>query len=157
MWRTLLACVVTAAASNASAQVFECINLSGDKEYSRFCPPGTVQQRQISKGGEAGSEAAPSVPAGPAVAPKSIEMREAEFRQRLIERQEVEAAAEAEKTRAEEFERNCLEARTQLRVVMEGQRMQRFDPATGERIQFTDEDRAEAAERQRKAIAQWCK
>ena len=35
--------------------------------------------------------------------------------------------------------------------------MLRFDPVTGERIQFGDEERADEAERQRKAISVWCK
>ncbi|HEV7820677.1 MAG TPA: hypothetical protein VGO84_05805, partial [Burkholderiales bacterium] len=81
----------------------------------------------------------------------------AEYRQRLLERQQAEKQAEQDEGRAEESERNCIEARTSLRAVLDGQRLQRFDPATGERLVYTDDDRAEAAESQRKAIAQWCK
>ena len=35
--------------------------------------------------------------------------------------------------------------------------MTRIDPVTGERVNFGDEERAEDAERQRKAMAEWCK
>jgi len=149
MWKVLLVYALTAIAPAATAQVFECTNAAGAKEYSRYCPPGTVQQRQITKSGEAGSDAGG--------APKSIETQGAEFRLRALERQEAETKAAQESARAEEFERNCIEARTGLQAVQGGQRLQRFDPATGERLNYTDEERAEAAERQRKAIVLWCK
>lgn len=148
MWKALLACVLTASATVATAQVFECTNAAGAKEYSRYCPPGTVQQRQITKS-EPGADAGG--------APKSIETQGAEFKLRALERQEAEQKAAQELAKAEEFERNCIEARTGLQAVQDGQRLQRFDPATGERLNYTDEERAEAAERQRKAIVQWCK
>ncbi len=152
MWRPAMFCVLTMLATAAAAQVFECVDARGAKQYAQFCPPGTVQQRQVVKEGAAGAAS----PAG-AVAPKSIELQDAEFRQRQFERQEAETKAAQEKTQTEEAERNCLEARAQLKFVLEGQRMLRFDPVTGERIQVGDEERADEAERQRKAISVWCK
>jgi len=152
MWRSILLCILTVFASVASAQVFECTNARGVKEFAQFCPPGTVQQRQIGKASESGAES----PA-PAAAPPSVEAQDVEFRKRLLERQEAETKAAQEKARAEEAERNCLEARSQLQAVQDGVRMSRFDPETGERVQFGDDERAEEAERQRKAIEQWCK
>ena len=149
MWKAFLACALTVIAPVATAQVFECTNTAGAKEYSRYCPPGTVQQRQITKSSESGSDAGG--------APKSIETQGAEFRLRALERQEAETKSAQESAKAEEFERNCIEARTGLQAVQDGQRLQRFDPATGERLNYTDEERAEAAERQRKAVALWCK
>ncbi len=142
----------------AAAQVFECVDAGGVKQYAQFCPPGTVLQRQITKGNESSVEAGAANPAGAGgAAPKSIEAQDVEFRKRMLERQEAETKAAQEKAQAEEFERNCVEARAQLKAVVDGQRMLRFDPVTGERIQFGDEERADEAERQRKAIAQWCK
>ena len=149
MWKAFLACALTVIAPVATAQVFECTNTAGAKEYSRYCPPGTVQQRQITKSSESGSDAGG--------APKSIETQGAEFRLRALERQAAETKSAQESAKAEEFERNCIEARTGLQAVQDGQRLQRFDPATGERLNYTDEERAEAAERQRKAVALWCK
>jgi hypothetical protein len=154
MWRLLMTCILAVAAPLVSAQVFECTNAAGVKQYAQFCPPGTVQQRQVTKGAESGSDTGTPTPGA---APKSVPFQDAEYRQRLLERQEAEKKAEQERARAEEFERNCIEARTGLQAVQDGQRLQRFDPATGERLNYTDEERAEAAERQRKAIAQWCK
>jgi hypothetical protein len=152
MWRTILVCVLTMLAPAVAAQVFECLDAKGVKQYAQFCPPGTVQQRQVGKSGEGGAEAG----AG-AVAPKSIEAQDVEFKKRMFERQAAEAKAAQEKAQAEESERNCLDARTQLQYVLDGRRMSRVDPETGEQIQYGDEDRTAEAERQRKAVEQWCK
>ncbi len=153
MSRPLLVSVLMMFASAAAAQVFECADAKGVKQYARFCPPGTVQQRQVVKEGD-GSAAAAS-PAG--AAPKTLEAQDAEFRKRELERREAAIKTAQDKAEAEESERNCLDARSQLQTAEEGLRMQRFDPATGERIQFGDDERAEETERQRKAIALWCK
>lgn len=141
--------MLTLFAPFAFAQVFECTNAAGVKEYAQFCPPGTVQQRQVTKPGDSTS--------GPAAAPKLPEVQDAEYKMRLKERQEREAQAEQDKTRADEAERNCTEARSNLQLVEDGARLQRFDPATGERIFYSEEDRGAEIERQRKAVATWCK
>lgn len=134
---------------SATAQIFECTNAAGVKEFAQFCPPGTVQQRQVVKPGD-------NAPA-PANAPKSPEVQDAEYKMRLKERQEREAQADQERTRADEAERNCTEARSNLQLVQDGARLQRFDPATGERVFYSEEDRAAEIERQGKAVATWCK
>lgn len=152
MWRLTLVWIMAIVAPAASAQVFECTDAKGVRQYAQFCPPGTVQQRQVSKAGEGGVESGAASPA-----PKSIEVQDAEFRKRMMERQEADTKAAQDKAQAEEFERNCQEARGNLQVVEEGRRMQKFDPVTGERVQFGDDERAAEAERQRKAIALWCK
>jgi hypothetical protein len=149
----LLACALAGLASIASAQVYECTSAAGTKEFAQFCAPGTVQQRQVNKGSE--GEAGRENPQG--AGGKSIELQGAEFKQRMLERQDAEATAAETEARAEEFKRNCEEARSQLQVAESGQRMTRFDPATGERIQFGDTERADEVERQRKAISLWCK
>lgn len=156
MRRPILCCVLAIVAPSALAQVYECTDARGVKQYAGFCPPGTVQQRQVGKAGES-SAADGAKPPGAGVAPKSIEAQEMEFKKRLLERQEAETKAEQDKAQAEESERNCRESRAQLQAVQDGQRMSRFDPVTGERVQFGDEELADEAERQRKAIAQWCK
>ena len=149
MWRSILVCVLAMLAPAAAAQVFECVDAKGVKQYTQFCPPGTVQQRPITKGSESSGEAG--------AAPKSVEAQDLEFKKRALERQDAETKAAQDKTQAEEFVRNCVEARAQLKAVLDGMRMERVDPATGERMQFGDAERADEADRQRKAIAQWCK
>ena len=153
MLRLCFFCAAGLMAGVASAQVFECINAKGVKEYAQFCPPGTVQQREVLKE-RSGAEEPSGTSREP---PKSIEARDVEFRKRLLERQEAEAKAAQEKTQAEEAERNCNEARNQLKALQDGQRMTRIDPVTGERVNFGDEERADDAERQRKAMSEWCK
>ena len=153
IWRRLVGCACIGIASSAGAQIYECTSAAGVKEYAQFCPAGTVQRRQITKAGDSGNDGG----AAPGSTQKSIAVQDAEYRQRLLERQEAEKQAATEQGRAEEFDRNCIEARTQLKAVQDGQRLQRFDPATGERLVYTEEDRVEVAESQRKAIAQWCK
>jgi hypothetical protein len=153
MWYRLLACAYMGFAASAAAQIFECTNAAGVKEYAQFCPPGTVQRRQVTKAAETGGDGGST----PGSAQKSFAVQDAEYRQRLLERQQADKQSEEEQGRAEEFDRNCVEARTQLKAVQDGQRLQRFDPATGEKVVYTDDDRAEAADSQRKAIAQWCK
>ena len=89
MWRSLLGCVLTVIGPLASAQVYECTNASGVKEYAQFCPAGTVQRRQVTRGADSGDTGT----AKPGAAPKSIPFQDAEFRQRAGERQQAEKKA----------------------------------------------------------------
>jgi hypothetical protein len=152
MWRPALICVLMMLAQASLAQVYECIDAKGAKQFAQFCPPGTVKQRQVLKEGDASGGAASS-----GAAPKSIEAQDLEYRKRLLERQDADIKAAQDKSQAEEFERNCVEARATLQSVLDGARMERPDPVTGERVRFGDDELAEEAERQRKAVAQWCK
>ena len=67
------------------------------------------------------------------------------------------AKAAEESAKKEEAVRNCTQARAQMKALLEGQRMSRIDPDTGERINLGDAERAADAERQRALIEQWCK
>jgi hypothetical protein len=67
-----------ALATVAAAQIYECTNAKGGKEYAQSCPPGTVKQRQVVEGGAAGAPAA-----GGAAGPKAIDQQEIEFRKRF--------------------------------------------------------------------------
>jgi len=133
----------------AQAQVFECIDARGAREFAQICPAGTVRQRQVSRDDDAAPAAAPET--------KSTAQQEAEFKKRLQDRQDAEAKAAADRAKAEDAERNCGQARAQLKALLEGQRMQRLDPVTGERINLGDEERAVDAARQQKLVEQWCK
>jgi len=139
-------------ATVAAAQIYECTDAKGAKEYAQSCPPGTVKQRQVVEGGSAGAPAA-----GGAAGPKTIDQQEIEFRKRLLERQEAEAKEAQEKAKAGEAERNCNAVRSTLKALQEGQRMSRMDPDSGEIIRFGDEERAAETERQLKQFEVWCK
>lgn len=150
--RSALAIALMTLAPVAEAQIYECTSASGGKEYAQYCPPGTVQQRQIVGGGEPGAPAA-----GGSAPPKSLDQQDVEFRKRLLERQEAEAKSAEEKTKVESAERSCIGARATLKALQDGQRMSRMDPDTGERTQFGDAERAAETERQLKLVEQWCK
>ena len=153
MLRLSFFCVAGLVAGVASAQVYECTDAKGARGYAHFCPPGTVQSREIVKERSVTDE-----PRGTArEAPKSLDVQNVEFKKREIERKEAEAKAVQTKAEAEEAERNCNGARGQLKAVEDGQMMSRTDPVTGERVFFSDAERVEDMERQRKAIAGWCK
>ena len=68
-----------------------------------------------------------------------------------------EAKAAEERGKKEDAERNCSQARSQLRALQDGQRMQRTDPDTGERTVLGDDDRAADIARQQSLVEQWCK
>ena len=89
-------------------------------------------------------------------AAKSMAERDAEFKKRSIERQEAEAKGAKEKSEAKDGERNCLEARSQLRSLQDGQRISRTDPKTGERSFLEDKDRPGEIANVQKAVDQWC-
>ncbi len=148
MKRLLLGCLGILAAGAAAAQVLECVDAKGRKEFAQTCPPGTVKETQLRKS---------SPPAAPGAAAKSLAEREAAFRKRNMERQEGDAKAEQEKADSKVAERNCNDARAQLRALQDGMRMARTDPNTGERSYLTDEDRQGEMANARKAVASWCK
>ena len=127
----------------------ECIDAKGAKTMAQFCPPGTVKENKLMKGGTA--------PAGSGgTAAKSLAERDADFKKRTLDRQEAEAKGAKEKSDAKDNERNCLEARAQLRSLQEGQRVSRTDPKTGERAFLEDKDRPGEIANAQKSVDQWC-
>src|SRR5450759_4843726 len=148
MKRLLIGCAAILAAGAAAGQVLECVDAKGKKEYAQTCPPGTVKETKLMK----------SSPGGPSgAAAKSLAEREAGFRKRSMERQEADAKAEKEKAESKIAERNCTDARAQLRQLQDGLRIARIDPNTGERSYLTDEERPAEIANARKAVASWCK
>ena len=87
---------------------------------------------------------------------KSLAERDVEFKKRALERQESEKKAEKAQADSKESERNCLDARSQLRALQEGQRITRTDPRSGERIVLEDKDRPAEIASAQKAVDGWC-
>jgi hypothetical protein len=148
MKRLLIGCAAILAAGTAAGQVLECVDAKGKKEYAQTCPPGTVKETKLMKSSPGGA---------PGTAAKSQAEREAGFRKRNMERQEADAKAEKEKAESKITERNCTDARAQLKQLQDGQRIARTDPNTGERSYLTDEERPAEIANARKAVASWCK
>ena len=153
MRKILTGCVLLLAASGATAQILECVDAKGNKSVAQFCPPGTVKENKLMKGGAGpGPTAAP----GTAAPAKSVSDRDAEFKKRTQDRQEAEAKAAKEKSDSRESEKNCLDARAQLRALQDGQRIARTDPKTGERVVLEDNDRPAEIAAAQKSVDQWC-
>ncbi len=147
MKRLLIGCAAVLAAGAAAGQVLECVDAKGKKEYAQTCPPGTVKETKLMKSSAGAS----------GTAAKSLAEREAGFRKRTMERQEADAKAEKEKAETKIAERNCTDARAQLKQLQDGQRIARIDPNTGERSYLTDAERPAEIANARKAVAGWCK
>jgi hypothetical protein len=155
--RQLLGIAVLLASGVASAQILECVDAKGRKEFADQCPPGTTESRKILKSGVSSPSA--GSPGAPAAAPsqKSPAEQEAEFRKRQSERQEAEAKAVKEKAEAENRRVQCEQSQAQLRALESGQRMVKADPKTGERVFIQDADRPGEIDQARKAVQTWCK
>jgi hypothetical protein len=153
MKRLLTGCAAMLVAGAAFGQILECVDAKGNKEYAQTCPPGTVKETKLMKGGTGASS--PRTGAS-APAAKSLAERDAEFRKRNMERQEAEAKAEKTKAESKDAERNCNNARSQLKGLQEGLRIARIDPNTGARSYLSDEDRAAEIANAQKAVDSWC-
>ncbi len=154
MKRLLTVCATMLVAGPAAGQILECVDAKGGKEYAQTCPPGTVKETKVMKGGT--SAASPGT-GGTAPAAKSLAERNLEFRKRITDRQAAEAKAEKAAAEAKDAERNCYNARAQLRALQEGQRIARLDPNTGARLYLADEDRPAEIANAQKAADSWCK
>ena len=129
----------------------ECVDAKGNKSIAQFCPPGTVKENQLMKGGTSTSGSASGTGS------KSLAERDAEFKKRSLERREAESKAEKEKSENKDAERNCDSARAQVKQLQDGMRISRIDPNTGERSFLEDKDRPAEIERAQKAADAWCK
>jgi hypothetical protein len=150
--RLMIAVAVFLAGQNAYGQIVECIDAKGAKTLAQFCPPGTV--KEIKRGGA--NPTAGGAPAAGAPA-KSLAEQDAAFKKRTLERQEAEAKGEKEKAESKNSERNCNEARAQLKQLQEGMRISKIDPATGERNFLDDKDRPAETANAQKSVDSWCK
>jgi hypothetical protein len=131
------------------AQIYECVDANGNKEFSQACPPGTVKETKLMKSG-AGASARTAAP------DKSLAEQEAEFRKRNLERQEADAKAAKEQAENKNAERNCADARAHLKGLQSGERIAKTDPATGERTFLDDADRPGEIAQAQKAVDSWC-
>ena len=135
----------------APAQIVECVDAKGTKTIAQFCPPGTVKEIKRS-GAAAGAGAAANAPAL-----KSLAEQDAAFKKRAAERQEAETKAEKERGDAKAAERNCNDARAQLKQLQDGMRISKIDPNTGERSFLDDKDRPGETANAQKSVDSWCK
>jgi hypothetical protein len=93
--------------------------------------------------------------AAPAAASKSISEKEMEFRKRQLEAQEKAAKSDKQLAEAKDREKNCEDARGNLRSLEAGMRLAKHD-AKGEQVDVQDNERLGLIEESKKAIATWC-
>ena len=152
MRQWIIGCAAMLMDGAAGAQIFECIDAKGNREFAQTCPPGTVKETRLLKGG-----AGPAAGGGSsAPASKSLAEQDAAFRKRSIERQEAEAEAAKQQAESEEAKRNCFDARAQLKQLQDGTRLSRTNPDTGERTFLDDSQRQTELVNAQKAVDNWC-
>ena len=149
----ILLFVLVLLAAPALAQQYKWVDKDGKVRYGDLPPPG-VKATPL-KG--------PSVPAAPLPSPTAAAGKKGEkaltpeqaFQKR--QKEQAEAAATADKTRADaEIKRaNCDNAQSTLRQLDSGQRMSTMSSA-GERTYMDDAQRSKETERARKAVSDWC-
>jgi len=132
------------------AQTYKWRDASGSIQYSDTPPPpGAKDVQQLRRAGAAASPAASG-------GSRSSADQDAEFRKRLVEKQEAEAkqakAGEDEQVRA----RNCTQARGQLAAINSGARMVQTN-VQGERVALDEPERERARQDAERAVESWCK
>ena len=148
--RLLAACAAMVLSGAAVGQIMECVDAKGKKEFAQSCPPGTVTETKRMNSGASTSSG------GAAPGAKSLSEQDAAFRKRSLERQEAAAKAEKDKAEAKDGERNCNDARAQLKQLQNGERIARPDPKTGERSFLQDKDRPGEIAIAQKGVDSWC-
>jgi hypothetical protein len=137
-------------ATAASAQMYKWRDSDGRIQYSDTPPP--VGAKDIQRLRKDTSPAA----AAPSSAARSLAEQDAEFKKRLVEKQEAQAK-QAKEAQEEEFRaRNCAQAKAQLAALESGARMVQLN-AKGERIPIEDSERERAKQDTQKAVESWCK
>ena len=154
MRRLSIACVMMLMAGASAAQVVECVDARGNKEYAHFCSPGTVKQTPVRSAPAASGSTSDAAAASPA---PSFAEQEAAFRKRELERKEAEAKNAKEKADEDNVRKNCELALSNLRDLQDGQRIARYDPNTGERSVVDDDTRPAEIAAAQKTVDSWCK
>ncbi len=134
--------------AGALAQIFECLDANGNREFAQKCSPGTVKQREVSKGGTGTLD-------GNAEPQTSYKAEEQAFRRRQMDRE----ASEANDAKAAvSAARKCASARSHLTSLENARRVTSgTDPKTGERRYLNDAERDAETQKARDAVSANCK
>ena len=148
--KIILALVMIALPGSAYCQLLKCVGKGGKVEYAQNCPEGTTEQKTGIKSapGASGASGAP--------APQSLAERDAAFKKRQIEQQEAQQKEAGKAAEVAAKRQNCESAQAYLKSIDSGQRLQRTDPKTGERIYLEDAERGAEAAKARQRITQSC-
>lgn len=150
--KTILALLVMVLSAAAHGQLVKCVSKDGKVVYTNSCPPDTTEHKMGVKSSTAGPGASASAPTQ-----KSLAERDADFKKRMIEKQEMEQKDAKKLAEAQQKRDACETAQAYLKHLDSGIRVARTDPKTGERIFLDDAERAAEATRARARIEQSCK
>jgi len=139
--------------ATAYGQLVKCVTKDGKVEYARNCAPGSTEQPMGAKSPASG----PGAGAPASQAPKSLAERDADFKKRMIEKQEMEQKEAKKLAETQQRRESCEAAQTYLKSLDSGIRISRTDPKTGERIFLDDTERAAEVTRARARVAENCK
>lgn len=115
----------------AQAQVLECIDSQGRKEFASVCPPGTMTQKELRAKGPASE--APQ---------QDWQAQERAFQERRLQREQAESDAEKRQKQQQAAERRCASVQRAMDQLQSGRRLRWVDKATGERTVMTDAEHA---------------
>ncbi|WP_420472615.1 hypothetical protein [Noviherbaspirillum sp. ST9] len=115
----------------AHAQVLECIDSQGRKEFASVCPPGTLSQKELRA-----REAASAAPQ------QDWQAQERAFQERRLRREQAESDAEKRQLQQQAMKERCASAQRAMEQLQSGRRLRWGDKATGERAVMTDAEHA---------------
>ncbi|MEO7728017.1 MAG: DUF4124 domain-containing protein [Burkholderiales bacterium] len=133
----------------APAQIYECLDADGRREFAQKCSPGTVSTREVSTAG------ATSPDVGAPAKSSSYKQQEIEFQQRRIQREDKDAK---EKAATADAARKCKNAQYRLSQLEITRRLPNGkDPKTGDVIYLTQDERAAEIKKAQDGVAASCK
>ncbi|MGH8728726.1 MAG: DUF4124 domain-containing protein [Burkholderiales bacterium] len=128
----------------AHAEVYKWKDANGRYHYSDLKPIDDEEQKM-------------QVPQGPtSPVSKSISEKEIEFKKRQLEAEENSAKEAKQLGEAKERQKNCEQARGNLKNLESGTRLVKYD-AKGDQMYIEDNERPALIEQAKKAISDWCK
>ncbi|MDB5902904.1 MAG: hypothetical protein JWM26_1782 [Betaproteobacteria bacterium] len=165
--KRLVAVAMMVMSAGAAAQINKCVDKSGKVVgYGYECQPGTTPQASGVKaapppapaaGAAAAASGAASGSASPAAAAKSTAERDADFRKRQMEKQELTGKDDKKAAAAAQNQRACDELRAYLKSLQSGNRITKTDPKTGERPFLADSDYSGETAKTQKTLDTNCK
>lgn len=148
MDRIFVALSLALLATSSGAGITKWVDAQGTVHYSDAppqSPAANQQQLNIPTGSSSGG----------AAKPKSAADKELEFRQRRVDADQAKAKQEKEDAAAQQKQKNCMAAKSQLATMQEGGRIFTRN-AAGEREYMDDKAREKAIAEAQKESARWC-
>ncbi len=123
-------------ASTVAAQILECINAAGQKEFAQTCPPGTVKQKE--KIGSSATKPIDNTADSGGSSQKSASQMEIEFQQRRIAREQQDEKLERDRKNQQY---KCAALKERLNMYENSRSIKKYDQATGKWNMVEDEQR----------------